>query len=74
MKIDKVKNFEVSLHVIHINSKQTLHHGLVLKAVHRVIKLNQNFIVKTDNIYKLLQKMLKLDLICQIINFVDHYQ
>ena len=40
MKIDKVKNFEVSLHVIHINSKQTLHHGLVLKAVHRVIKLN----------------------------------
>ena len=33
-----------------------------------------SFIVKTDNIYKLLQKMLKLDLICQIINLVDHYQ
>ena len=46
MKTEKVKKFVVNLHdkteyVIHIkNLKQALNHGLVLKEVHRAIKLN----------------------------------
>ena len=48
MKIEKVEKLVANLHdkteyVIHIrNLKQALHHGLVLKKVHRVIKFNQN--------------------------------
>ena len=48
MKIEKVKNLVTNLHdkteyVIHIiNLKQALNHKLILKKVHRVIKLNQN--------------------------------
>ena len=48
MKIEKVKNLVTNLHdkteyVIHIiNLKQALNHRLILKKVHRVIKLNQN--------------------------------
>ena len=47
MKIEKVEKLVTNLHdkteyVIHIkNSKQALNHRLVLKKVHRVIKLNQ---------------------------------
>ena len=46
MKIEKVEKLVANLHdkteyVIHIrNLKQALNHGLVLKKVHRVIKLN----------------------------------
>ena len=45
-KIEKVEKLVANLHdkteyVIHIrNLKQALNHGLVLKKVHRVIKLN----------------------------------
>ena len=48
MKIEKIEKLVVNLHdktdhVIHMrNLKQTLNHGLVLKKVHRVIKLTQN--------------------------------
>ena len=47
MKIEKLEKLLVNLHekrekVIHIrNLKQPLNHGLVLKKVHRVTKLNQ---------------------------------
>ena len=48
MKIEKVKKLVANLHdkikyFIHIrNLKQALNHGLVLKKINRVIKLNQN--------------------------------
>ena len=48
VKIEKVENLVANLHgktecVLHIrNLKQALNHGLRLKKVHRVIKLNQN--------------------------------
>ena len=48
MKIEKVKKLVANLHdkikyFIHIrNLKQALNHGLVLKKIKRVIKLNQN--------------------------------
>ena len=48
MKLEKVEKLVASLddkteYVIHIiNLKQALNHGLVLKKVHRVTKLNQN--------------------------------
>ena len=48
MKIEKVEKLVANLHenneyVIHIKIlKQALNHELVLKKVHRVIKLNQN--------------------------------
>ena len=36
-------------YVIHIkNLKQGLNYGIVLKKVHRVIKFNQNALLKTD--------------------------
>ena len=47
IKIEKVENLATNLHdkteiVIHTkNLKQALNHGLILKNVHRVIKLNQ---------------------------------
>ena len=47
MKIEKVKKLVTNLHdqteyVIHKrNLKQALNHGLILKAIHRVIKFNQ---------------------------------
>ena len=46
MKAEQVEKFVANLHdnneyVIHIrNSKQALHHGLLLKKVHRIIKFN----------------------------------
>ena len=52
MKIEKVKKLVPNLHdkteyVIHIrNLKQTLNHRLVLKIVHRMIKCNQNSLLK----------------------------
>ena len=48
MKIEKVEKlvgnlYDNSGYVIHIrNSKQALNHGLVLKKVHKIIKLNKN--------------------------------
>ena len=50
MKIERKKNeklaanlFDKKEYVIHIrNSKQTLHHGLELKNVRKVIKFNQD--------------------------------
>ena len=54
MKVEKVEKLIAKLHdkteyVIHTrNSKQTLHHGHVLKKVHRVIKCNQNFWPKSN--------------------------
>ena len=48
MKIEKVEKLVASLdnkteYVIHIrNLKQALHHGLVLKKLHIIIKINQN--------------------------------
>ena len=48
IKIKKVENLVANLrdkteYVIHIiNLKQVLNHGLVLKKIHRVIKLSQN--------------------------------
>ena len=53
MKIEKVERLLANLHdkteyVIHIrNLKEALNHGLVLKKVHRVIKLNQNARLKS---------------------------
>ena len=47
MELGKIKKLVTNLHgkneyVIHIrNLKQTLNHGLILKKVHRLIKLNQ---------------------------------
>ena len=52
MKIKKVEKLVANLHdkteyVIHIrNLKQALNHGLVLRNVHRVIKFNQNALLK----------------------------
>ena len=51
MKIHKVKKPLANLHdkknVIHVrNLKQALNHGLTLKKVHRVIKLNQKASIK----------------------------
>ena len=54
MKVEKVEKLIAKLHdkteyVIHTrNSKQTLHHGHVLKKVYRVIKCNQNFWPKSN--------------------------
>ena len=48
MKVEKVEKFEANLHdktkyVIRVkNLKQALNHGLVLKKVHRIIRLDQN--------------------------------
>ena len=48
MKLEEVEKLVANLHdkteyVIHIrNFKQALNYGLVLKKVHRVIKINQN--------------------------------
>ena len=48
MKIEKVEQFVANLHdktqyIIHIrNLKQALNHGLVLKKVHKMIKVNEN--------------------------------
>ena len=48
MKVEKVEKLVANLHdkaeyVIHIRHlKQTLNHKLVLKKVHRVIRINQN--------------------------------
>ena len=53
MKIEKVKKFEANLHdkteyVIHIkNLRQALSPGLFLKRVHRAIKSNQNYWLKS---------------------------
>ena len=47
MKLEKVEKLVVNLHenteyIIHVrNLKQTLNHGLILKKVHSVMKLNQ---------------------------------
>ena len=49
-KIEKlVANFhDKTKYVIHIrNLKQALNHGLVLKKIHRMIRLNQNFRLKS---------------------------
>ena len=52
MKIKKVEKLVAKLHdkteyVIHIrNLKQALNQGLVLRNVHRVIKFNQNALLK----------------------------
>ena len=52
MKIEEVEKLVANLHdkaeyVMHIkNLKQTLNHGLVFKKVHRVIKYNQNPLLK----------------------------
>ena len=52
MKIEKFEKLVANLHdkteyVIHIrNLEQALNHGLVLKKVHRVIKFNQNALLK----------------------------
>ena len=53
IKIKKVEKLVANLHdktkyVIHIrNLKQALNHGLVLKKIHRMIRLNQNFRLKS---------------------------
>ena len=52
MKIEKIKKLVTNLHnkteyVIHVRRlKQALHHELILKKFHRVIKLNQNVWLK----------------------------
>ena len=52
IKIEKVKKLLANLHdkteyAIHIrNLKEALSHGLLLKKVHRVIKFNQNALLK----------------------------
>ena len=52
-KIEKIEKLVANLHdkteyVIHIrNLKQALNHGLVLKKIHRMIRLNQNFRLKS---------------------------
>ena len=52
MKIEKLENLIANLHhkteyVIHVrNLKQALNQGLVLKIMHRVIKPNQNALLK----------------------------
>ena len=54
MKIEKIEKLVASLHdkteyVIHIrNSKQALNHGLIFKKVNKVIKINQNALLKLD--------------------------
>ena len=55
MKIEKAEKLVANLHdkteyVIHIrNLKQAVNHGLVLKKVNRVIKINQNAWLKPYN-------------------------
>ena len=63
MKIEKVEKLVTNLHdkteyVIHITNLKALIHGLVLKKVVRVIKINQNTCVKPyiDMNTKLLKK------------------
>ena len=52
MKIEKVEQFVANLHdktqyVIHKrNLKQALNHGLVLKKIHKMIKVNENVWLK----------------------------
>ena len=51
MKIEKVEKFVTSLYhkteyVIHVRNLKQANHGLVLKKVHRVIKCNQNDLLK----------------------------
>ena len=54
IKIEKVEKLVTNLHdkteyAIHIrNLKQALNHGLELKKVHRIIKLNQKSWLKSD--------------------------
>ena len=54
IKIEKVEKLVTNLHdkteyAIHIrNLKQALNHGLELKKVHRIIKLNQKSWLKLD--------------------------
>ena len=54
MKIEKIEKLAANLHdkteyVIHIrNSKQALNHGLIFKKVNKVIKINQNALLKVD--------------------------
>ena len=53
MKIKKVKKLVTNLHdkteyVIHIrNLKRNLHHGLILRKFHRVIRFNQKASLKS---------------------------
>ena len=53
MKIEKIKKLGTSLHgkteyAIHLrNLKQALNHGLILKKVNRVIKIESKCLVKT---------------------------
>ena len=52
MKIEKIERVVTDLHdkieyVVHIrNLQQQLNHGLILKSIHRVIKFNQNALMK----------------------------
>ena len=52
MKIEKIERVVTNLHdkieyVVHIrNLQQQLNHGLILKSIHRVIKFNQNALMK----------------------------
>ena len=52
MKIEKIERVVTNIsdkieYVIHIrNSQQRLNHGLILKSIHRVIKFNQNALMK----------------------------
>ena len=52
MKIEKIERVVTNLHdkieyVVHIrNLQQQLNHGLILKNIHRVIKFNQNALMK----------------------------
>ena len=48
MKIEKFEKLLANLHDKTLNMlKQALNHGLALRKVHRVIKLNQNFWLKS---------------------------
>ena len=52
MKIEKIERVVTNLHdkieyVVHLrNLQQQLNHGLILKSIHRVIKFNQNALMK----------------------------
>ena len=52
MKIEKIERVVTNLHdkieyVVHIrNLQQQLNHRLILKSIHRVIKFNQNALMK----------------------------
>ena len=52
MKIEKIERVVTNLYdkieyVVHIrNLQQQLNHGLILKSIHRVIKFNQNALMK----------------------------